>query len=348
MIRVLAIFAFLAFSGVSSAQVIAENFRNTACANCKEPDEQYEEFIALNPSYKVILINYHNGSPSPNDPFYLASKNDVNPRSNVFYGVAADPYMFIQGYSAGSKVSDWKTLTTEANAIKSPFTVNVTKSLAGNIITIEADVTGSSSQQVRPYALILESDIVYNNEEDYGNPLSGKWNDVVRAIVPTPNGGDPVTISGSQHFQFTYDITGKGWNPENIHIVFFLQQVTMVTPGINYPILGVNKTSKGFTSVKKSKEYSGFSLKYGGVNPFTRKNYVKLASDKPAQVKVVISNVLGNTVATAFEGYVAGGEQVVDLDIASLNEGVYFARLFVGNEQVDVVKIENLLPLFGR
>lgn len=340
MIRVLLVSAFLAFAGISNAQVIAENFRNTACANCKVPDQQYEDFIAQNPSYKVILINYHNGSPSPVDPFYLASKNDVNPRSNVFYQVAADPHMYVQGYSAGSKASDWKTLTTEAAAVTSPFTVNVTKSLAGNIITIEADVTGSSTQQVRPVALILESNIVYDNHEDYGNPDSGKWNDIVRAIAPTANGGDPVTISGSQHFQFTYDITGKGWDPQNIHIVFFLQQVTKEAPGNNYPILGVNKTPIGFTSVKKSKEYSGFSLRSGGINPFTNKRYISLTADKPAQVKVVLSNVLGNTVGTLFEGY-ASGDLVIDIDHNDLSQGVYFARLFVGNEQVDVLKFEN-------
>lgn len=266
MIRVLVVLSLFVLSGVSNAQVIAENFRNTDCANCKVPDDQYEAFIAANPSFKVILVNYHNSFPSPQDPFYLASKNDMNPRSNNFYGVISDPFMFVGGFSAGSKVSDWKTLTQEAAAITNPFTVNVTKSIAGNIITIDASITGSSSQQVRPYALILESDILYNNELGYGNPPSGKWNDIVRAIAPTANGGDPVTISGSHNFQFTYDITGKGWNPDNIHIVFFLQQVTKVNPN-NYPILGVNKTSKGFTSVKKSKEYSGFSLKYGGLNP---------------------------------------------------------------------------------
>jgi hypothetical protein len=347
MIRVLVVFAFLAFSGISHAQVIAENFRNTDCANCKVPDDQYEEFIAANPSYKIILVNYHNGFPSPLDPFYLASKNDVNPRSNNFYGIISDPFMYVSGYSAGSKVSDWKTLTAEAAAITSPFSVSVTKSIAGNVITITADVTGSSSQQVRPYALILESGIIYNNDLGYGNPPSGKWNDIVRAIAPTANGGDPITISGSHQFQFTYDITDKGWDPNHIRIVFFLQQVTKVNPN-NFPILGVNQTTEGFTSVKKSAEYNGFSLKYGGLNPFTHKNYVKLSADKPAQVKVLISNVLGNTVATAFEGYVAGGEQVVDLDMASLSEGVYFARLFVGNEQVDVVKIENAFPMFGR
>lgn len=348
MVRLLVVLSLFVLSGVSYAQVIAENFRNTNCSNCKVPDDQYEEFLAANPSYKVILVYYHNEITNPIDVFYLASKADVDERGgDNFYDVNTDPHMCIGGYSAGNKVSDWKTLTTEAAAITNPFTIDVTKTLSGNLLTIDADVTGSSNQQVRPYALVLESGMIYNNTFGYGNPPSGTWDNVVRAIVPTANGGDPVKISGSQHFQFNYDLTGKGWNPANIHIVFFLQQVAIVTPGINYPILGVGKTEY-IKSVRKSKEYSGFSLTYGGLNPFTRKNYVKLSADKPAQVKVLISNVLGNTVATAFEGYVPGGEQVVDLDMLSLNEGVYFARLFVGNEQVDVVKIENAFPMFGR
>jgi hypothetical protein len=340
MVRVLVVLSLFVLSGVSNAQVIAENFRNTNCGNCKIPDDQYEEFIAANPSYKVILINYHNSITNPVDVFYIASKADVDQRSDDFYSVATDPYMFVDGYSAGSKVSDWKAYTQEATAITKPFTIEVAKTLSGNLMTIDAHVTGSSSQQVRPYALILESGIIYDNKLSYGNPPSGTWDDIVRAIVPTANGGDPVSISGSQHFQFTFDMTGKDWNPAHIRVVFFLQQVTKVNPN-NFPILGVNQTTEGFTSVKKSKEFSGFSLTYGGLNPFTRKNYVKLSSDKPAQVKVLVSNVLGNTVATAFEGYVPGGEQVIDLDMANLNKGVYFARLFVGNEQVDVVKIEN-------
>jgi hypothetical protein len=345
MIRTLTAILFLLLASSASAQVIAENFRNTDCANCKVPDDQYEKFIHDNPNLKVILVNYHNSFPSPNDPFYLASKNDVNPRSNNFYQVISDPYMFVDGYSAGSKVSDWKTLTQEAAAITKPFTVNVAQSFSGDLLTIDAHVTGSSSAQVRPYALILESGIIYNNDLGYGNPPSGKWNDIVRAILPTANGGDPETISGSKHFQFTYDLTGKDWNKSNLHIVFFLQKPTKEN-GNNYPILGVGKTE--LSSVGKNmKHSSGFSLRQGGINPFTKNRYISLSADKPAQVKVILSNVLGNDVGMLFEGYVSG-DQVIDIDNVKLSEGVYFARLFVGNEQVDVLKFENHFPMIGR
>ncbi len=347
MVRLLVVLSLIVLSGVSYAQIIAENFRNTDCANCKVPDDQYEAFIAANPSYEVILVNYHSSFPSPQDPFYLASKDDVNPRNNIFYGIISNPFMYVGGYSAGSKVSDWKTLTQEAAAITSPLTVTLEKSIANNIITIHATVNGSSSMQVRPFALILESDIVYNNTLSYGNPPSGKWNDIVRAIAPTPNGDEPVLISGTKHFIYEYDATGKGWNLNNIHLVFFLQQVTKVTPGNNYPILGVGKTE--FTkSVKKAKEFEGYSLEHRGVNPFTGKNYMKMNLKQPAQVKILISDILGNTVATALDEFISSSEYGTDLNMQGLNEGVYFARMFVGNQQVDVVKIDNLLPLLSR
>lgn len=347
MIRVFVVLSLFVLTGISQAQVLAENFRNTDCANCKVPDDQFEEYIAAYPNYKVILVNYHNSFPSPQDPFYLASKDDVNPRSNVFYGVISDPYMYINGYSAGSKVSDWKTLTQEASSVALPYTVDLQKSINGNIITIHATVSGSTNQQVRPTALILESDISYYNTLGYGNPPSGKWNDVMRAIAPTPNGDEPTLISGTKHFIYEYDATGKGWNLDNIHLVFFLQQVTKVTPGNNYPILGIGKTEFS-KSVESERPASGTFLEYRGVNPFTGKNYVKIHLEEPSQVKILLCDILGNTVATVFDEYVTGNEYGTDLNMHGLNEGVYFARMFIGAEQVGVVKLDNLYPLLGR
>ena len=51
--------------------VLAELFRNIDCGNCQVADNSFEAYVKSHPG--VVLINYNNSTPNPNDPFYLAS-----------------------------------------------------------------------------------------------------------------------------------------------------------------------------------------------------------------------------------------------------------------------------------
>lgn len=321
------------FASGSHAQILSENFRNMDCLNCKVPDQQYDLYMKNHPSYKIIIVNYHSSSPWNKDPFYLQSKTDVDYRNNTFYGIIGNPYMFVNGYNAGNNESNWETFTEDAASSTLPVTVSVVVSMQGSSLKINAHTEGGTNgNEVRPYALIVESDIEYVNSKSYGNPDNNLWNNIVRAIAPTSNGGDPITLSGSHDFEYLVDTTGRNWNVQNVHVVFFVQET-----GNPHKIDGVG--TMPLAGVKQSAEFSGYSLGIPSPNPLSQSSVIPFSLKDPAQVKLVVTDMLGNDLKTIFNGFVTSSLSSADLTTNTLPDGMYFVRMFVNGSLVDMEKI---------
>src|SRR5437667_873371 len=137
MVRLLSIVSFLVLlPAVGIAQppkVLAENFNNTNCGNCKTPDEQFEAFMTKNPSLGIVRINYHNEITNPNDTFYVASQLFVAYRSGTFYSVSFNPYCVINGQSGANSEPTWEALS-KSKALSAPgLTVNAYMTVDGLI-----------------------------------------------------------------------------------------------------------------------------------------------------------------------------------------------------------------------
>jgi hypothetical protein len=303
------------------------------CLNCKVPDQQYDLYMKNHPSYKIIIVNYHSISPWNKDPFYLQSKADVDYRNNDFYAIIGNPYMYVNGYNAGSNESNWETFTDDAASSAPPVTVSVVVSMQGSSIKINAHTEGSSGgKEVRPYALVVESNIQYNNTKSYGNPENNLWNNIVRAIAPTSNGGDAITLSTSHDFEYLVDTTGRNWNVQNVHVVFFVQET-----GNPHKIDGIG--TMPLAGVKKAEEFNGYSMGIPSPNPLSRSSYIPFSLKEPAEVKISISDMLGNDMKTIFNGFVSTASSSAELTTDKLPDGMYFARMFVNGTLVDVKKI---------
>lgn len=87
----------IAFTGSVSAKhlVLHEKFTNTGCAPCARFAPASDSLLNMRLS-DVVAVTYHGFYPQPDDPFYIASKDDVDPRISL-YDVTGYPSVFLNG-----------------------------------------------------------------------------------------------------------------------------------------------------------------------------------------------------------------------------------------------------------
>ncbi len=80
---------------------------------------------------------------------------------------------------------------------------------------------------------------------------------------------------------------------------------------------------------KEIRQPSQFSLSQNHPNPFNAATTISYALPEPGEVVISIFNLLGQRVATIYEGSREAGEHKVVWDAAAFPSGIYFARLAV-------------------
>ncbi|HET9135332.1 MAG TPA: Omp28-related outer membrane protein [Candidatus Kapabacteria bacterium] len=321
----------------AAAQVIAEDFRNIGCANCRDGDDAYEAFIAANPDYDVTLIYIHNDAPTPSDPFYFASKSSVDMRGTQ-YNVFGDPTLFIQGAfvvaDGGTFFSKAKSFTQDvAAALKSnPPTAHLALSSSANsdgTFSIKVDVSGSqiSAAGVKLYVDVIESNIFYINAASYGRTTGDMWNNMLRKTLPDPDGTDAFTVNNNS-YTFTLDTTGTGWNSKNIKLVAFIQDSKKVGSN-SYPIYAVAKAPLETLDAPSSENGKQTAVGNASQNPFSISTSFQLELLKPSYVKASVSNSLGQTVATIIDGVVTQPTSTLSFKPGSLSAGIYYVTVTV-------------------
>jgi hypothetical protein len=337
------LFSFLSVSIIiqsASAQVLVENFRNTGCVNCIEPDKKFESFIETHPNLNINVVYIHNNAPFPNDPFYLVSKTDVLARQTLYKPIG-DPQVFVSGFdggSSGSNESNWEKLAADPASVQYPGTLTASATvISDGRIKLELHATGSGNVQVRPFAMIVESGIVFDNPEGYGNPKSGVWNNIFRAMIPSPQGG-PIVNAGTADFTYYYDPTGKPWNLDNCKIYAFMQEVAAQADGSSHLIYAFATASITHSSVASDSQ-SESSLEASIPNPAQTSVRIPFHVAHPSNVKIVISDNVGRDVATVVNQFVSESESFAVFTPASIVHGVYYVRMYAdgklaGNQKI--------------
>ncbi|MDP4219151.1 MAG: hypothetical protein Q8916_12665 [Bacteroidota bacterium] len=328
----------------ASAQVLTQVFRNMLCANCRTPDDQYAAFVNQFSEAKVEIVYVHTSFPDPGDPFYLASKTDVNfLAGGSFYNVQADPDAFINGYESGTSFAPWRTATQSAASGKLPATLTVSGFyFQDGKIHVNIHVEGSTGgKKVKPYAMLVESGINYNNtdKDGYGNPPNNIWDNVFRAMIPSAQGGSEFVLSGPLDISLpAYDPTGKPWNLANCKIVAYLQETDVQSDNRSYQIdaLGVS-TDK--MAVNTGETSGGTSITAPIPNPSQNFARIPYHLSSPANVRIVICDDLGREVSTLVNGFISEKESSATFIPGQLARGIYYARMFADGAFIGMQKI---------
>lgn len=213
--------------------VLVEHLSNTNCIPCPEADDIIERLLEEVGLDSATSIAYHPNYPGENDPFFLASADDVLPRIE-FYGVPPIPFVLLDGIKPS-------TLFNLEENMRNGFTERFAEPPAATLEILDFNDSFTAFSELRGRIRItalenlggdvflrvglIERFIAFPPNEPPGTNGDTEFKDVFRAFSPTAE-GTAVSLGAGETVDIEFDFTpGAGWG-EDLHVVAFLQRDT--------------------------------------------------------------------------------------------------------------------------
>lgn len=213
--------------------VLVEHLSNTNCIPCPEADDIIESLLEEVGIDSATSIAYHPNYPGENDPFFLASADDVLPRIE-FYGVPPIPFVLLDGIKPSTLFNleeNMRNGFAERFAAPPAATLEILdfndsfaafSELRGRIRITALESLGSD---VFLRVSLIQRTAVFPPNEPPGTNGDTEFKDILRAFAPSPE-GTAVNLGAGETIDIDFDFTpGAGWG-EDLHVVAFLQRDT--------------------------------------------------------------------------------------------------------------------------
>jgi hypothetical protein len=206
--------------------VLLEDFANVSCVPCVISNQIIESLLNGAYAHKIAVVKFPVNWPAPFDPFYLANKFVCDDRI-AYYDVIhkGAPTIMVDGL--------FNPTPTDSNSIKSKiderlnqtarFGITVSRSFQDSSFAVNIDVQAIGLGGINLNDLVMRAIIVENNIE-YDAPNGEKvFYNVLRKVLPDDDGLSLSSLSGTS-FNWETELLSS-WNPENLHVVVFIQNV---------------------------------------------------------------------------------------------------------------------------
>ena len=290
-------------SGSTTRVPLYEKFSSSTCPPCASFNGTYfSPFLANHPN-EFSLISYQVNWPGTGDPYYTPETGT----RVTYYGVTGAPTLYVDAkdgtnFNAAALESD---LT---NAVANPayFAINASKSLIGNVMSVQVTTTPYLTGNFNLYVAVVEKlttgNIASNGETEFHN---------VFMKMMSSASGDSVSFTHDVQTVNNFQTTLTGLFIEDmsdLEVIVFIQNPA--TKAImQSKIATVALSNNSFTSDSKFKVY-----------PNPSNGIVKIKTETPADV--VVMDITGKTVYTMNQ--VTSDSQ---LNLSSLQKGIYMAKI---------------------
>ncbi len=307
--------------------VLVEYFTNASCPSCAAYTPGLEQSIKNEEDF-VIGLSYHTSWPGTDPMQTSVNIPDIQTRVN-FYGVHSVPSAIVDG-----------TISTDqlVNQSECPFAVKTSKDTAviienpvsflnGNNLNCSATFIAKKnlSGYIRVYIAVVEKQINFTNPPGANGQKSFDW--VMKKMLPNANGtalpsimknGYSKTITGS------WTLTGTIYNRNQLRIIFFVQNIT--TKEVLWTSMVSNTVG--------IQEHNNINFAEIFPNPIKDKANISFNLDKPENIKIIISDMLGHMVITKDLGLVSVGKNNYKIDIGNIKSGIYIVEINSGKESI--------------
>lgn len=301
-------------SSSASRTPLYEKFSSSTCPPCASFNGTYFSPFLSNHPNEFSLISYQVNWPGTGDPYYTA---EVGTRVS-YYGVTGAPTLYVDAkdgtnFNAAALDSDLN------NALATPayFSINATKSLVGNVMSVQVTtmpyLTGNYNLYVAVVEKLTTGNVASNGETEFHN---------VFMKMMSSASGDSVSFTHDVQTVNNFQTTLTGLFIEqmsDLEVIVFIQNPA--TKAImQSKVATVALSNNSFASASKFKVY-----------PNPSNGIVKIKTESP--VDVVVMDISGKTVYTMNQ--VTSESQ---LNLSSLQKGIYMAKIISeGSEETQKI-----------
>lgn len=209
--------------------VLFEEFTNTSCDPCAEFSPALDNTIYESMG-QMVAITYHWNFPSPTDPFYLVSSDDVMARAN-YYGVTGVPSLRVDG----EHVRAWgydeylPLYVSGAANVAAKMNIDTRAHLSDDdVLTVDVALSPigvTDGQNLRLFAAAVEERIEWDEPAANGER---SWNYVLRKLL-TGADGQALEAELNKVTPYNYEFSWKVENftdPTELGIVTFVQDIS--------------------------------------------------------------------------------------------------------------------------
>jgi hypothetical protein len=310
---------------------LLEHFTNSSDESCDSVNILVNDLSNQN-EMNIIDLQYHTSFPGP-DPFNL--QNPAVPGARVFYyGLSDVPYTLLNGGSKPLHRFDHKIIKFNPTSVlvesleDSKFSINLKSTLAGNILTVQAQVFSLQdfpATQLTVHIAVLEQIIA----SETGSNGESIFENVVKAMLPDAAGtsihqewekDEPRTVEATWELEHVYDTS-------QIRVVAFIQDET--TGEIYQAALGVideiiDTGQDDLPGLRSGKSFVVYP------NPAEREIYIEFYLPTTETLTLQLYNNLGNLVLVK---QIPVGTQKSELRVDEYPDGLYILR-FIGLNQL--------------
>jgi len=252
---------------------------------------------------------------------------DVNNGNVLTYSIT-NPTTLPAGATLVGNVFTWVPTYDQGRALAWPFTFKVADQ-GGLSATVIANVTVVNVNRAPVFTTPLPANVIVPVHKA-PNPVFYRF-----TYVATDPDGDAVTyslIAGAANMSITtdgmfafapaLDQAGKSYT--------VTVQASDGTLTVSTSV--VLTTSSTITAVQDLDGVpTEFSLMQNYPNPFNPTTTIRFAIPNESSVRLTVFNMLGQEVASLFQGHLSAGNHKVEFDASKLNSGMYLYRIEAGN-----------------
>lgn len=328
--------------GITPAQhkrVVSEEGTGTWCGWCPRGDVFMHLMEETYPDH-FVPIAVHNGDPMAMEDYTSSLAFSGFPAAKVNRGNQIDPsnlepsvlQALDDDHDPRGKLTNEAIYNSNTGELSVTVTLEALKSISSSydlaLVLTENNVTGNDAgyNQVNYYAGGVNG--MMGGFENLPNPIPASqmvYDYVARAILPG-FGGEPMpnSLSAGETATFTFDYTiPEEYDPANMHVISILVNSINVIDNANRNALST------LTAVQ---EVESLSAKIAVIpNPANDLATIKIGLEHPAPVRIQIMNSMGAVLHERNYGTMNGTFNF-PFYTTDLNNGIYFARIQLGNE----------------
>jgi len=304
--------------------VVFEHFTNASCGPCASQNPMFTSLLNNNP-YKATSIKYHVSWPGF-DPMY--NVNTTEPTARVsYYGVQGVPSVRLGSFGNMSPISVTQNQVNQFhNSLLDAWNYNFQTSIDGDQLQIVGQVSANRTLTLPDHILhivLIEDEVRYatppgsNGEKDFES--------VVRKMLPNAQGTSLGLGDTPTPLNLTYTLPAS-FKKDSLYIVVFVQAnaTKIVYKGAKIKVGAAIASSVNEISTQPA------SVLYP--NPSSELTQIDYELTTTSEVRLWFRNVLGQTVLQLNKGRQTAGLYQENLDISSLQAGLYLVELRRGNQ----------------